>query len=317
MAVPIDIQLQNAKTSLLFMQQDHAHTLQGLHQEIQKLQKKCAEMTFELAMKGDVNEEAYQEENQRLDKLLREKTIECNNMQDLLDKKEKRISVLELQLRAQEKRYTDEIKQKNLKIYTMKNELDKKTGVIAVLSNELQQVSLRSSQENGDSSCDVAVTPVPPTSTMPTSRRKISIRKPLGHNLGNANRPGPMKAVQLGCYNPVSRNVSPHSGAGYQTPELNKDSQRPGTPTKPEPTNSKVFVVRQKEHSNDVIVRQKLPVLPPIVNQGDSSMMDSSKQPALLHPDISGSGLSKKETLAVSSLFHQDNLRKVEHSNSD
>ena len=35
------LQLQNAESSVLFMQQEHANTLQGLYTEINKLQKKC------------------------------------------------------------------------------------------------------------------------------------------------------------------------------------------------------------------------------------------------------------------------------------
>lgn len=35
------VQLQNAESSILFMQQEHAKTLQGLYAEINKLQKKC------------------------------------------------------------------------------------------------------------------------------------------------------------------------------------------------------------------------------------------------------------------------------------
>ena len=57
MAAPIEIQLRNAQSSILFMQQEHAQTLQGLHQELQKLQKKCAELNFELAMKEGTPDE--------------------------------------------------------------------------------------------------------------------------------------------------------------------------------------------------------------------------------------------------------------------
>lgn len=38
------VQLQNAESSILFMQQEHAKTLQGLYAEISKLQKKCGGM---------------------------------------------------------------------------------------------------------------------------------------------------------------------------------------------------------------------------------------------------------------------------------
>lgn len=53
MAAPVEIKLRNAESSILFMQQEHAKTLQALHQELHKLQKKCAELNFELAMKSD------------------------------------------------------------------------------------------------------------------------------------------------------------------------------------------------------------------------------------------------------------------------
>lgn len=38
------VQLQNAESSILFMQQEHAKTLQGLYAEINKLQQKCGGM---------------------------------------------------------------------------------------------------------------------------------------------------------------------------------------------------------------------------------------------------------------------------------
>lgn len=60
MAGSIEVQLRNAQSSILFMQQEHAQTLQGLHGELQKLQKKCADLTFELAMKSDdIDEGVY------------------------------------------------------------------------------------------------------------------------------------------------------------------------------------------------------------------------------------------------------------------
>ncbi|XP_071945372.1 coiled-coil domain-containing protein 92-like [Antedon mediterranea] len=316
MATPLDIQLQNAKTSILFMQQEHANTLQSLHQEIQKLQKKCAEMTFELAIKGDVDEEAYQEESQRLDKHLREKTIECNNMQEILDKREKRISVLELQLRAQEKRYTDEIKQKNLKMNTIKNDLDEKNRIIAMLSNEIQKLSLGSSYDDTERSN--SVTPVPPKSSIPSSRRKVSIKKRLVPHLGDANHQRPIKAVHFNeNADPTSANH--RASSGYRSPALIKDSQTPSIRAiHPESTDSKVFVLRQKERNREVVVRRRLPILPPIVNQEDhTSIIDSTNQSDVLHQEVPVLRLDKRETLAVNSLFLQDNLREVEHSNSD
>lgn len=46
------VQLQNAESSILFMQQEHAKTLQGLYAEINKLQKKCGGIS--IAVTGKV-----------------------------------------------------------------------------------------------------------------------------------------------------------------------------------------------------------------------------------------------------------------------
>ena len=42
MAAEIQLKLKNAESSIAFMQEQHAKTLEGLHQEIQKLQQKNA-----------------------------------------------------------------------------------------------------------------------------------------------------------------------------------------------------------------------------------------------------------------------------------
>ena len=42
MAAISQIRQESLEKSILFMQQDHANTLKGLHEEIQKLQKRCS-----------------------------------------------------------------------------------------------------------------------------------------------------------------------------------------------------------------------------------------------------------------------------------
>lgn len=48
-AVPLQRQ-QSFQSSILFIQEQHTETLKSLHDEIQKLQKRCSELTFQLAM---------------------------------------------------------------------------------------------------------------------------------------------------------------------------------------------------------------------------------------------------------------------------
>lgn len=49
------LKLKNAESSIAFIQEQHTRTLEGLHQEIQKLQQKNARLTFELAVKGSTS----------------------------------------------------------------------------------------------------------------------------------------------------------------------------------------------------------------------------------------------------------------------
>jgi len=48
----LEMQLQSARKSILFMETQHANTLRGLHQEIQQLQKKCSGKPFSLLCVG-------------------------------------------------------------------------------------------------------------------------------------------------------------------------------------------------------------------------------------------------------------------------
>lgn len=44
--VTLENQLQSAQKNLLFLQQDHANTLKGLHAEIRRLQQQCTGETW-------------------------------------------------------------------------------------------------------------------------------------------------------------------------------------------------------------------------------------------------------------------------------
>ncbi|KPP64405.1 hypothetical protein Z043_117252, partial [Scleropages formosus] len=51
-SVSLENQLQSAQKNLLFLQQDHANTLKGLHSEIRRLQQHCTDLTYELIVKS-------------------------------------------------------------------------------------------------------------------------------------------------------------------------------------------------------------------------------------------------------------------------
>ncbi|KTF95708.1 hypothetical protein cypCar_00007374 [Cyprinus carpio] len=51
-SVTLENQLHSAQKNLLFLQQDHANTLKGLHAEIRRLQQHCTDLTYELTMRS-------------------------------------------------------------------------------------------------------------------------------------------------------------------------------------------------------------------------------------------------------------------------
>uniref|UniRef100_A0A2K5CTN6 CCDC92/74 N-terminal domain-containing protein n=1 Tax=Aotus nancymaae TaxID=37293 RepID=A0A2K5CTN6_AOTNA len=51
-ATNLENQLHNAQKNLLFLQQEHASMLKGLHAEIRRLQQHCTDLTYELTLKN-------------------------------------------------------------------------------------------------------------------------------------------------------------------------------------------------------------------------------------------------------------------------
>uniref|UniRef100_A0A3P8WV85 CCDC92/74 N-terminal domain-containing protein n=1 Tax=Cynoglossus semilaevis TaxID=244447 RepID=A0A3P8WV85_CYNSE len=50
--VTLENQLQSAQKNLLFLQQNHAVTLKGLHAEVRRLQQQCTDLTYELTVRS-------------------------------------------------------------------------------------------------------------------------------------------------------------------------------------------------------------------------------------------------------------------------
>ncbi|XP_068167925.1 coiled-coil domain-containing protein 92-like [Antennarius striatus] len=71
--VTLENQLHSAQENLLFLQQDHANTLKGLHAEISRLQQRCTDLTYELTMRSsdpsDSGEVQFRELQKRCEEL--------------------------------------------------------------------------------------------------------------------------------------------------------------------------------------------------------------------------------------------------------
>ncbi|TRY98021.1 hypothetical protein DNTS_008743 [Danionella cerebrum] len=149
-SVTLENQLHSAQKNLLFLQQDHANTLKGLHAEIRRLQQHCTDLTYELTMRssdpGDDGEARCRELHQRCEELeiqLKAKEQENTELLRDLEQKNAMISVLENTIREREKKYLDELKLKSHKLAVLSGELEQRASTIAYLTSQLHATKKR------------------------------------------------------------------------------------------------------------------------------------------------------------------------------
>ncbi|KAM6954712.1 coiled-coil domain-containing protein 92 [Aplochiton taeniatus] len=137
-------QLHSAQKNLLFLQQDHANTLRGLHAEIRRLQQHCTDLTYELTIRtsdpSDGSEARCRELHRKCEELEAQlKASEEENAALLRDLEQKNamISVLENTIKEREKKYLDELKTKSHKLAALSGELEQRASTIAYLTAQL------------------------------------------------------------------------------------------------------------------------------------------------------------------------------------
>ncbi|XP_077995800.1 coiled-coil domain-containing protein 92-like [Glandiceps talaboti] len=265
-----EVQLRNAESSILFMQQDHAKTLQGLHTEIQKLQKKCSELTFELAMKTTttVDEDYYMKKIKSLEANLNVKSTKTIELEKEVEKRDKRLNLLEQQLRAQDKKYRDELKLKSQKMNSLNSELDNRSATIAYLTaslhKEKQKHKNRNEQtvellEKGDKR-----NPIPPKDPARNSaRRRSQLRRsatsPVQYDLS-------LETFQTSPPSAVNSVSEGRVGSGGRRPQI-----RPASPVVGDLPDPSPFLIAREPSDEEVRLEVKPcpPVLPPIRDPKD------------------------------------------------
>ncbi|KAJ8414815.1 hypothetical protein AAFF_G00023380 [Aldrovandia affinis] len=195
-SVSLENQLQSAQKNLLFLQQDHANTLKGLHAEIRRLQQHCTDLTYELTVRGsDVTDggEARCLELRRkceeLEEQLKAKEEENAELLRELEQKNAMISVLENTIKEREKKYLEELKAKSHKLAVLSGELEQRASTIAYLTAQLHATKKRllagSSSEGSPNVSPVSsYKPSPPPAKerqpeTPRRRLKKSLSQPL------------------------------------------------------------------------------------------------------------------------------------------
>nr|XP_006640449.1 PREDICTED: coiled-coil domain-containing protein 92 [Lepisosteus oculatus] len=143
-SVSLENQLHSAQKNLLFLQQDHANTLKGLHAEIRRLQQHCTDLTYELTVRSsdstgssELRCDELRKKCEELEAQLKAKEEENVELMKELEQKNAMISVLENTIKEREKKYLEELKTKSHKLNMLSSELEQRASTIAYLTSQL------------------------------------------------------------------------------------------------------------------------------------------------------------------------------------
>lgn len=192
---------QSTDSSVTFLQEQHAKTLQGLHGEIQKLQKKCARLTFELTMAGGTTTEGkdstdFSEQEKAL-KVSQEAVITLKSQVDTLNEQN---ALLNHEVVCLVRKTENKLKEKDEVINTLHLQLEDKSNTVAQLVNKLHQTQRllhKMETKPGNSSFTIphGVFPTPPKEPPPegvyrTGRITRRLRRPVNSSqLPDISRP--------------------------------------------------------------------------------------------------------------------------------
>ncbi|XP_075710622.1 coiled-coil domain-containing protein 92 [Rhinoderma darwinii] len=203
----LENQLQSAQKNLLFLQQEHANTLKGLHAEIRRLQQHCTDLTYELTLKtSDQTGDSFSRSDElrrkceELEAQLKDKETENNELIKELEQKNAMIMVLENTIKEREKKYLEELKVKSHKLNMLSSELEQRASTIAYLTAQLHATKKKLLSSSGAPEAAPPGSPVmstykpsPPKEKLPeTPRRRMkkSLSTPLNADFAEVYRLG-------------------------------------------------------------------------------------------------------------------------------
>lgn len=136
------VRQQNLESAVLFMQSEHANTLKALHEEIHHLQKRCSELTFQLAMEttSTSQEDFYRDKCETLERKFSEEEQTHADKMEELRRKEERILKLEVKMKAQEEGHRRALIKAESDNKHLRAELEKKADTIGTLMNQLHKL---------------------------------------------------------------------------------------------------------------------------------------------------------------------------------
>lgn len=197
--------IKSLQQSVLFLQKEHSETLSGLYKEISKLQEQCSDLNFQLIQQqAQTNDKSNKNiTGQRIDessKSVRRQTNDDSSTNKQvqiyesssahtksvkeqeksifsvqLESPDKRISLLEAQLKSKEQKFSCDLQNAQRIIASLQVEVENKSSSIAYLTTQLNK--FMNLQGNNVEFSKPAVCPSPPLAT--PIRRRSSRNKVL------------------------------------------------------------------------------------------------------------------------------------------
>ncbi|RDD41520.1 Coiled-coil domain-containing protein 92 [Trichoplax sp. H2] len=264
-------------TTIHYLQEEHTKTLKSLHEEIEKLQKKCSDLTLELALKTNTeNENRIRNQLKDLGGENDQLRSQNNQLSQDIANRDCMIEEFKNRLHQVEETHQETIKMKDDKLMQQCKELDLRKKLIAQLNTQLIQVS--NQVVNYQPANRPIISPSPPASGAPrsSSGRMRTIRKTtsspqfvmIDHH-GNSRGDITANGIQR-----TPNSSSDHKSGPYNSGGLRKTNPKNSSRRLSGDYHDQNFIIYD-DHSGDVRVN-KTTVLPPISNDTNCSGRQSS-----------------------------------------
>jgi len=198
------------------MQRDHAKTLEGLHAEIQKLQEKCADLTFRLAMEetsrvpdpvsSSSSEATTKQRIEELESILRTREEDVVRLEAAVRDREGRLNAVVIQIDREREARLREAASFTERERALKSELEARAGRVAFLTAQLHKIKVSGGGGGGGGSGEAAFITLQPhpnpqgtsSSSSTSNHRHMQPEAALGSMAVKERRRGGVDALAAG-----------------------------------------------------------------------------------------------------------------------
>ncbi|KAM9208897.1 coiled-coil domain-containing 92B [Dugong dugon] len=147
--VSLEHQIQSVQRHISFLKKEQMALLRDLHLEILRLQKRCSELTHDLEMREvqshqqEVASQELETKCRALESQLAERAAANAELRREVEQREALVSALRCSLRAEERRFLEELRRRSHRATVLGTELQKHTEAAAYLSCQLHAARQR------------------------------------------------------------------------------------------------------------------------------------------------------------------------------